>query len=143
MVSAMQDRFNTLVSATTPTVTVAIAFVRTVEAGLDPADLVTTDVVEEELPNRIFPNGAKRDLAQMRAGIERGKTIFKKQSYDITNMVGSSDFAALEVTWQGELAVALGGLKAGTTMRARVAYFFEIREGRISKIRHYDCFEPN
>ena len=140
---SMQDRSNTLVSATTPNVTVAIAFVRTVEAGLDPSDLVTPDVVEEELPNLIFPKGTKRDLAAMRAGIERGQTIFKKQSYDVTNMVGSSDFAALEVTWQGELAVALGGLKAGTTMRAKVAYFFEIRDGRILKIRHYDCFEPS
>jgi len=138
----MHDRSTTLVSANTPGITVAIAFVRTVEAGLDPTDLVTSDVVEEELPNRFFPNGKKRDLAEMRAGIEKGKTLFKKQSYDITNMVGSADFVALEVAWQGELAVALGELRPGATMRARVAYFFEIRDGRITKIRHYDCVEP-
>jgi hypothetical protein len=138
----MRDRTTTLVSANTPTVTVAIAFLRTVEAGLDPSELLTADVIEEELPNRLSPNGATRDLSAMGAALARGKTVFKKQSYDICNMVGGTDFVAFEVDWQGELAVALAGLEQGATMRARVAFFFEVRDGRISKIRHYDCFEP-
>lgn len=138
----MHERTTTLVSANTPNITVAIAFLRTVEAGVDPSELVTADVIEEELPNWLSPNGATRDLAAMRAGIARGKTIFSKQNYDIRNMVGGTDYVAFEIDWQGELAVALAGLEAGTTLRARVAFFFEIRDGRISKIRHYDCFEP-
>jgi predicted ester cyclase len=138
----MRERTTTLVSANTPNITVAIAFLRTVEAGVDPSELVTADVVEEELPNRLSPNGATRDLSAMRAGIERGKSVFKTQNYEIRNMVGGTDYVAFEIDWQGELAVAFVGLEPGTTMRARVAFFFEIREGHIAKIRHYDCFEP-
>ena len=137
----MRDRTTTLVSANTPSITVAIAFLRTVEAGVDPSDLVTADVIEEELPNRLSPDGATRDLGAMRAAVARGKTVFKKQNYEIRNMVGGTDFVAFEIDWQGELAIALAGLEPGATMRARVAFFFEIRDGRISKIRHYDCFE--
>ena len=71
------------------------------------------DAVQVEFPNRFSPNGVTRDLA-----------------------------VAVEATWEGTLAVAVGDIRAGTTMRARFANLFELRNGRIIAQRNYDCFEP-
>jgi hypothetical protein len=40
------------------------------------------------------------------------------------------------------LAVPLGELAAGASMRAHFAMFFELEDGRIRRQRNYDCFEP-
>ena len=42
----------------------------------------------------------------------------------------------------GVLAVDVGSLRAGMEMKAALAMFFEIREGRVRRQRNYDCFEP-
>lgn len=51
------------------------------------------------------------------------------------------DRVVLEVTWTGALAVPLGPLAAGATMRARCSMHFEIHDGRIGAQRNYDCFD--
>jgi ketosteroid isomerase-like protein len=125
-----------------PAVELAVRFVRAVESGAGGADFLTDDAVEEELPNRIFPGGAVRDVAAMRAGMEKGKKLFKYQRYDLRRALGDRDTAVLELDWSGELAVPVGSLKAGDVMRATCAFFFEVKDGRIARLRHYDAFEP-
>jgi hypothetical protein len=123
-------------------VDLALAFVKGIEAGRDTSDLLTGDAVEEELPNRWFERGATRDVAAMRAGMERGRTVFRRQSYAVESAIGDDRRAALELAWTGELAIPLGPLEAGAAMRARAAFFFELRGDKIARIRHYDCFDP-
>lgn len=125
-----------------PAVDVALAFVRAIETGEDPSRFLAPGAIEEELPNRIFPNGAERNVEAMRAGVERGKQLFRRQIYVVERALGNERFAALELEWKGELAVPLGKLSAGATMRTRAAFFFEIEAGLIVRIRHYDCFDP-
>ncbi|MDI1447495.1 nuclear transport factor 2 family protein [Polyangium sp. 6x1] len=125
-----------------PAVELALAFVERVQAGGDVGGLVTEDVQEEELPNRVFASGARRDLAAMRAGAERGKAIFAEQRYRVTRALGDTAQAALEIEWTGVLAVPIGSLAKGATMRAQCAFFFDVREGKIARVRHYDAFDP-
>lgn len=131
MVVGMQD-----------SVAVALAFVRSVERGELPLHLLADDALEEELPNRIFANGATRDLAAMKAGVERGRTLFRSQRYDVRESFASERGAALELDWAGVLATPVATLAAGATMRARCVFVFEVRAGRIARIRHWDSFEP-
>jgi ketosteroid isomerase-like protein len=100
------------------------------------------DVVQEEFPNRLVPNGARRDLAAVLEGAERGQRVMRAQRYEILNAVEVGDTIALEVLWTGTLAVPLGALPAGGEMRAHFAVFIELRDGKIARQRNYDCFDP-
>ena len=121
------------------------SYLAAIEAGAGGdalARFFTEDVVQEELPNRLVPAGATRDLAGLLEAAARGRQAIRAQSYEIVSAVESGPSIALEVRWTGVLAVPLGSLPAGGEMRARFAMFIELREGRISRQRNYDCFDP-
>jgi ketosteroid isomerase-like protein len=119
-------------------------FVDAVARGADDevAALLADDVLQEELPNRVLPHGATRDLAAIREAGERGKRVMSQQRYEVLNVVAAGAHVALEARWTGTLAVPLGSLPAGGEMRARFAMFFEFKDGKIWRFRNYDCFEP-
>ena len=100
------------------------------------------DLVQEEFPNRLVPDGATRDLAAVLEGAERGQAVLSGQSYEIHDVIEAGDRMALEVTWRGTLAIPIGSLKPGDEMKARFAVFLEFRNGRILWQRNYDCFDP-
>jgi ketosteroid isomerase-like protein len=100
------------------------------------------EVVQEEFPNRLLPQGARRDLAAILKAAARGQQVMAAQRYEVLHAVASGDHAALEFRWVGTLAIPVGSLPAGGEMRARCAVFLEFRDGRIVAQRSYDCFEP-
>ena len=100
------------------------------------------DVVFEEFPNRISPNGARNDLEGMKVAAARGAKAVSSQSYDVLNAFAVGDTVVIETNWTGTLAVPIGTLATGDKMRARFAAFFEFRNGKICAQRNYDCFEP-
>jgi len=102
----------------------------------------TPDVVQEEFPNRLVPNGARRDLQAMLEGAVRGQTVMAGQRYEVLAAIASGERVALEVQWTGTLAIPLGSLPAGGQMRARFGVFLDFRDGRIAAQRNYDCFDP-
>lgn len=104
--------------------------------------LFTTDVVIEQLPNRIYPQGLQGTLSQMESAFEKGRKLFTSQSYEIKNAVAHEDRVAVEVLWTGTLALGFGNLSAGSQMRCHSAMFFEFVNGKIARQRNYDCFEP-
>jgi ketosteroid isomerase-like protein len=106
------------------------------------AAFFTEDVVQEEFPNRLVPQGARRGLRELLEGAERGRRVMAAQRWEIRSETASGDRVALEVVWTGTLAVPLGTLPAGGEMRARFAVFLELRGGRIAAQRNYDCFDP-
>ena len=106
------------------------------------AKFFTDDVIQEELPNRLVPSGARRGLAEILDGAEKGQRAVRAQSYRILNSVVAGESLALEVEWLGTLAVPLGTIPAGGQMRARFAVFLEMRNGKIARQRNYDCFDP-
>jgi ketosteroid isomerase-like protein len=123
----------------------AIAWVRAIESGATGdvlSQFVTPDMIHEDMPNRVFPNGSRYDLAGMREGAERGKALMRKQRYDILSTIASGSTVVIQLDWAAELAVPLGTLKAGDEMRAHVAIFMEFRDGKICRQRDYGCYEP-
>lgn len=106
------------------------------------AAFFTEDVVQEEFPNRLVPNGARRGLEDLRQGAERGRTVMSAQRYDVRGALADGDRVALEVLWTGTLAIPIGSLPAGGEMRAHFGVFLDFRDGRIAAQRNYDCFDP-
>jgi len=106
------------------------------------AAFFTSDAVQEEFPNRVLPMGKRRDLAAILDAAERGQKAVAAQRFEILSIVASGSQVAAEVQWTATLAVPFGTLAAGDKMRARIALFLEIRDGRIAVQRNYDCYDP-
>jgi ketosteroid isomerase-like protein len=119
-------------------------YLKSVENGAfsDVAPLFTPDVVVEQLPNRIYPQGLRATISQMAAAFEKGRKLLSSQTYEIKNAVANGDSVAVEVLWTGTLAVGFGTLSAGSHMRCHSSMFFEFKNGKICSQRNYDCFEP-
>lgn len=110
--------------------------------GATLAAFYAPEVVQEEFPNRLVVNGARRDLAAILEGAERGQKVISAQTYEIRNAVEQGNTVALEVLWTGTLAIPFGSLAVGDKMRAHFAVFIELRDGKIVAQRNYDCFDP-
>ena len=124
---------------------VARRYLAALERGVDETELAAffaPDVVQEEFPNRLVPAGARRNLGDLIEAARRGKQVLSAQRFEVRGAVTDGDRVALEVLWTGTLAVALGSLPTGETMRAHFAVFLDFRDGKIAAQRNYDCFEP-
>lgn len=106
------------------------------------ASLFSPDAVIEQLPNRIYPNGLRADVARVAEAFEKGRKIFARQTYEIASESVAENRVTLEVLWTGTLAIPFGALAAGARMRCHSAMFLEFRDGKITAQRNYDCFEP-
>jgi ketosteroid isomerase-like protein len=103
---------------------------------------LTPDCVQEELPNRLLPNGARRTLEDLKAAADRGSKAVEGQRFEVISVVAQGSRLALEIKWSGRLLLPFGALQPGDTMRARFAFFLEFRGDRICSQRNYDCFDP-
>lgn len=128
----------------TEPIDVARSYLRAIESGDEPAldAIIDPATVYRELPNRFMPTGSVNDKKAMLARFARGKTLTTSQHYEIRNAIVQGDEVALEVEWNGTLAVPLGSLAPGATMRVHSAIFLEVRDGKVVSQRNYDCFEP-
>lgn len=123
----------------------ARAYLAAIETGNSEADqdrFFAPDVIQEEFPNRLVPNGARRTLADLREAARRGNKAVTSQHYEVVNALASGNSVALEVIWTAVLAVPLGSIPAGGQMRARFAVFLEFRDDKIVAQHNYDCFDP-
>ncbi|MES1174762.1 MAG: nuclear transport factor 2 family protein [Myxococcales bacterium] len=120
----------------------AKAYLAAIQTRGDVASHFCPDVEQRELPNQLLKTGARRDLAALIAAGEKGKRAVVSENYEIVSAVEQGDRLALEAIWTGILAVPLGTVPAGGTLRAHLGMFFTFRDGRILKLHNYDCFEP-
>jgi ketosteroid isomerase-like protein len=126
------------------TVTLARRYLEAVEAGATGERLAaffSAESLQEEFPNRLLPQGARRNLEQVLAGAERGQSLMASQRYEVLNTIAQGDWVALEVRWTGVLRQPVPGLPAGE-MRARFGVFLQFQGGKIVQQRNYDCFDP-
>ena len=128
--------------APTTNVERAKAFLQAIEAREDLTPFLAPDVIQHELPNRFIPSGATRDLTGILAACERGQRAMVGERFEVVRVIAQGDDVALEVVWTGTLAVPIGALPAGGTMRAQFGMFMTFRDGRIVSQRNYDCFDP-
>lgn len=124
---------------------IARRYLAALSAGGGPdevASFYAPDVVQEEFPNRLMPNGATRDLQALKEGRARGQALLGAENFEVLNAVAHGDQVALEVVWTATVKQAAGPFAAGQSLRARFAIFMEFRGGLIVRQRNYDCFDP-
>jgi ketosteroid isomerase-like protein len=117
---------------------------RAIEEGDEPAieRAFAADAVQIEYPNRLVPNGATRDRSALLEGARRGRQILRSQRFELHHAIVSGTTVAYECTWTAAVAIPIGALAPGDTMRARFAVFLEFRGDEIVSQRNYDCFDP-
>jgi ketosteroid isomerase-like protein len=123
----------------------ARAYIAAVEGGAVGDDLAAfyhPDVVQHEFPNRLTPNGAQRELADILRGAESGSKLMDRQIYDIHTVTELGDRVILEYTWTGYPRTPVGTVRPGEAMYARICQVIEYEDGLIIRQRNYDCFEP-
>ena len=104
--------------------------------------LFTDDAVSIERPNLLKIGGATSTLAEMLRASTAGAELLSRQSYDVHSAIEHGSLAIVRLTWTGEIARDLGPFRRGQTLTAHIAQFIETRDGRISRIETYDCYEP-
>jgi hypothetical protein len=101
------------------------------------------DIRLVEYPNRLVPNGKCRFFPHVAQAFESGRKAVLAQTYKVRNVIVAGSSVALEVEWEGTLAVPLGSLEAGATLSCDSAMFLHFdAEGRILRQENYDCFAP-
>jgi ketosteroid isomerase-like protein len=124
---------------------IVTSYLRALEGGAVDAELeafLHEEAVIHVLPNRIAPQGQVRDRAAAVADSAKGKKLLREQRYAVRSSIATGDTVVLEVEWSGTLAVGFGSLPEGYELRAYVAMFLELLDGRIVSQRNYDCYEP-
>jgi len=106
------------------------------------ARFFNSNAEQVELPNKLNPNGGRSDLATLLKRAEQGQKLLLSQTYEVQSLLEQDGHIAVEAKWSAVLAVPLGSLSAGQSMKAHFAMFFKLENGRISSQRNYDCFEP-
>jgi ketosteroid isomerase-like protein len=122
----------------------ARAYLRALENRVREEELAaffTPDVEIVGYPNRLVPKLVRLTLTDAMQQSVQGKKSISRQSYQPENIVAAGDSVAMQVKWEGVLAIPIAGLEAGATMRAWFAMFLEFREGKIARQNNYDCFE--
>lgn len=112
------------------------------KTGDEIASYYSASVEQTEYPNRLLPNGATRNLNDLKEASLRGKAVIKSQKYDIRKYYVIDNVVILETIWTAEITVPIGQIPAGGKMKAYFAQFIEFEEGKIVRQRTYDCFEP-
>src|SRR5687767_1577829 len=126
-------------------ITVARALHEALEAGAHGnalEDYFTSDASTIEKPNLIKPRGAPIARQQILTDSTAGAGLLAQQRYDLVDAVARDDLAILRLLWTGTIARDVGPFRAGQQLRAHIAQFVSTRDGRISKIETYDCYEP-
>lgn len=100
------------------------------------------EVVQEEFPNRLLPEGTRRDFAGLQEAARRGHALMAEQTFELLNVLASGAKVVVEAEWRGRVSRDAGPFKAGTELRTRFAQVFEFRDGKIVAFRNYDCFYP-
>ncbi|HRC87298.1 MAG TPA: nuclear transport factor 2 family protein [Thermoanaerobaculia bacterium] len=111
-------------------------------AGEELARFFCPEAQQIELPSRLNPQGGSSDLSAILNRAEQGRQLLRSQRFELRSAVAQADRVAIEAVWTGILAVPFGSLAAGDTLRAHLAIFFELIDGKIRLQRNYDCFEP-
>ena len=97
------------------------------------------DIEQTEFPNALAKKMAKRTLSEMQDGAEKGKKVLLAEKYEIIRSFSFQNTVIVEVVWTGTLAVPFGNIPVGGEMKAWFAQFYELKDGKIFRMRNYDC----
>ncbi len=112
------------------------------KSGEELAIFFDEQVIQEEFPSRLVPQGQSHDLAALLERSARGAELLSSQHYEVKSTMASAASVALELEWRGVMKKSLGPIQEGQELRAMIAVFFEFENGRIKRQRNYDCYYP-
>ncbi|WP_136707593.1 nuclear transport factor 2 family protein [Agromyces sp. H66] len=112
------------------------------ERGPALAEYFDPDAEQVEYPSVMNPTGGSRGLKGVLDGAEVGARILASQAYEMHEFLEDGDAAAVRLTWRARTAADLPGLPAGSELTAHIAQFYEFHDGRVLRLRSYDCYEP-
>jgi ketosteroid isomerase-like protein len=110
--------------------------------GQELEDLFTEDVAFTEYPNRVKPSGGIQGLQDMLTSSRAGARLLAQQRYDVHHASQHGNTAIMRLTWMGTVGADVGPFMVGQQLTAHIAQFITVRDGRISAIASYDCYEP-
>ncbi|HEY9600127.1 MAG TPA: nuclear transport factor 2 family protein [Allocoleopsis sp.] len=116
-------------------------YLKAIEEGKTADELASyySESVEQiEYPNRLLPNGAKRNLKDLKEALLRGKNVIITQNYDIQKSYVIGNTVILETIWTATVAVPIGQIPPGGQMKAYFAQFIEFNNGKIVHQRTYN-----
>ena len=90
-----------------------------------------------ELPTAATPCGRGGKRSVLHAAAERALALFPDRQMKIRNLVAQGQQVVLELEWSGTAAAAVGSVKPGTLVRLRLASFFTVVDGLITKHKDY------
>lgn len=127
------------------TLAVARSYLGAVESGAvqQIRDHVTFDFVQREWPNPMSPDGADRNLPEVLQAAEQGREVVTDQVFQIATEAVDGDRVIFEVNWSATLKVDFPHAPAGSRIRARIAIFLLIRDGRVAAQQNYDAYLPD
>jgi ketosteroid isomerase-like protein len=100
------------------------------------------DVVHVEQPNAFRRKGDRRGRDALTSDMARGRRLLASQRYHITSSLVDGERGAVQMEWEGVLAVAFGPFSAGDRVELASAMFFELRDGLVLSQQNYDCLPP-
>ena len=121
--------------------TIAKNYLKAIKAHQDLSLFFHPDVVQIELPNRLNPKGVVCNLEKILERDYKSRRLLKVQNYEIENETVTDDTVVLQIKWSGVVAVSIGTLGAGQTMKGYFAMFFQFKNGQIIKQTNYNCFD--
>lgn len=105
-------------------------------------EILDTGFQQREFPNILNKNGQMSDFPDTIRRASLGRKMLSQQAFQILNSLESDDQLAVEVQWQGVMAIDAGPFKANQVLKANFCFVCEFRNGKIFRQRNYDCFEP-
>lgn len=90
-----------------------------------------------ELPTPATPRGRGGKRSELRAAAQSALDLFPDRQMNIRNLVAQGQQVALELEWWGTAAAAVGSVAPGTMVRLRIASFFTVVDGLITKHTDY------
>ncbi len=121
--------------------TIAKNYLKAIKAHQHLSLFFHPDVVQIELPNRLNPKGVVCNLEKILERDYKSRRLLKVQNYEIENETVTDDTVVLQIKWTGVVAVSIGTLGAGQTMKGYFAMFFQFKNGQIIKQTNYNCFD--
>jgi len=94
-----------------------------------------------ELPTPAAPRGRGGKLAALRSASERALALFPDRQLKIRSLVAQGEQVAAGLEWSGTAAAALGSIEPGTMVRLRIASFFMVVDGLITRHTDYCVFD--
>ena len=92
-------------------------------------------------PNMLAPEGHERTTAESLVALRQGRSFVTDQRWEIHDLIEAGHgLVIMRATWSAALAMDAGVMTRGTRLRAEVAAFALVSEGRIARYETYDCY---